>query len=98
MPAEFNEELRALMGIASVVLVIWGAYGFVLAVKAIFGGSHNVHVTGEVSASEKTADNIYTKQAASELAKGNEATLEAARINLRIENSQRERAGLPPLR
>ena len=103
MSTELEEALLYLVNIAAIALIPWGAYGAVLFFRVIFGMPSKVNISGGTTVTENAADNIYTETAAKRTAHG---VIEAAKIKangdlevvetqLKIENSKRERAGLP---
>ena len=89
MSTELEEALLALVSIGSFTVGVWGLYDMFAFWKMIFGNPSKVELSGNLA-----GDNIYTKQAAEKKAEGD---VKVAEIQLKIENSQRQRAGLPPI-
>lgn len=90
MSTELEEALVLIVQIGTFTLAVWAAYGMVAFWKLVFNNPSKIEISGDLA-----SDNIWTKNAAQETAKGN---IEVAKLQLKIENSQRERAGLPPIR
>lgn len=87
MSTELEEALVALVYLGAFAVGIWGLYGCFVLFKMAFGNPVKIELSGDLA-----SDNVWTKQAAEKRA---ESDIKVAEIHLKIENSQRERAGLP---
>ena len=105
MSAELEEALMGLIYASTFAAVVVGLYVIFAFFRMIAGTPSKVELSGGTTVTEKSADNIYTETTAKKTAEGAvkaaqikaNADVKVAEIQLKIENSQRERAELPPI-
>lgn len=105
MSTELEEALLGLIYVSTCAAGVVVLYVVVAFFRMIAGTPAKVELSGGTTVTEKSADNIYTETAAKKTAEGAvkaaqikaDADVQVAKIQLKIENSQRERAELPPI-
>lgn len=105
MSTELEEALLSLIFVSTFTVGVVGLYVVFAFFRMLMGTPAKIELSGGTTVTEKSADNIYTETAAKKTAEGTvkaaqikaEADVKVAEIQLKIENSQRERAELPPI-